>query len=157
MKPTKLTTLVYIAIAIAIVGYFVDNQFVGLGLPAPTAGLNLIILLPSLALILVLSAIPMFRYRRDLKKFLDAKASRPRLVDSAYAVRTVALAKSFSLTGSIFLGWFAGLLVYQLTGTEQTRWIMTSIAILGSLTVIASGLVVEHLFRVPPDENGDAA
>lgn len=157
MKPTKLATLVYITFGIAIVGYFVDNQFVGFGLPAPTAGLNLIILLPSLALILVLSAIPMFRYRRDLKKYLDAKGNRPRLVDSAYAVRTVALAKSFSLTGSIFLGWFAGLLVYQLTGTEQTRWILTSLAILGALVVIVAGLVVENLFRVPPDENGDAA
>ena len=157
MKPTKLATLVYIFLGIAIAGYFVVKQLVGFGLPSPSAELNMVILLPSLALILTLSAVPMFRYRRELKKFLDSKGQRPRLVDSAYAVRTVALAKSFSLTGSIFLGWFVGLLIYQLTGTEQTRWLMTALAVVGAVSVIVAGLVVENLFRVPPDENGDAA
>lgn len=157
MKPTKLANLSYLTAAVAVAGFFVIRFMVGSGLPSPVAGLNMVILQPVLSVILVISSVPMLRYKRALKNFEAGKAKRPGLIDAGYAVRTVALAKAVSLTGSIFTGWFAGLLVEQLSNTEGANIAFTIFAIIGALFMTVAGIFVENLFRVPPDENGDAA
>lgn len=157
MKPTKISNLVTAAALVGIAGFFVIQQMVGSGLPAPTIGLNIVLIQPSLAVILVLSAIPMMRYRRGLKKFEDDKGKRPAPVDSAYAIRTLALAKAVSLTGSIFVGWTLGVLVYQLISPEGTKLLLTILGFVGALVMVAAGLFIENLFRIPPDKDADAA
>lgn len=157
MKPTKITNLIIAAAIVAVAGFFVIQQLVGNGLPAPSTGLNFVVIQPSLALILLLSAIPMIRYRRALKKFEDEKGKRPALVDSNYAVRTLALAKAVSITGSILLGWQLAILFYQLITPEGTKLLLTILALAGALIMAAVGLIVENLFRIPPDRDGDAA
>lgn len=157
MKPTKIVNLVAITVAIGAIGFMVVQLMVGNGLPAPTTGLNIVLIQPSLAAILALSAIPMMRYRRGLKKFEDNKGKRPAPVDSMYAVRTLALAKAVSLTGSIFVGWQLALLAYQLTAPEGTKFALTIFGVVGALVMAVVGLIIENLFRVPPDRDGDAA
>lgn len=157
MKPTKLSNLVTAAALVGVAGFFVIQQLVGNGLPAPTIGLNIVLIQPSLAVILVLSAIPMMRYRRGLKRFEDDKGKRPAPVDSAYAIRTLALAKAVSLTGSIFVGWTLGVLVHQLISPEGTKLLLTILGLVGSLVMVAAGLAIENLFRIPPDKDADAA
>lgn len=157
MKPTKLTNLAGIALIVAVVGFFVIQLMVGNGLPAPTVAVNIILIQPSLALILFLSAIPIIRYRSSLKKFLDSKDVRPKPVDPTYALRSLAFAKSVSLTGSIFVGWQTAILVYQLVVPQTTSFLNPALGILGATTMTVVGIVVENLFRVPPDRDGDAA
>ena len=157
MKPTKLTNLVGIALIVAVVGFFVIQLLVGNGLPAPTVAINIVLIQPSLALILFLSAIPIIRYRSALKKFLDSKGVRPKPVDSNYAIRSLAFAKSVSLTGGIFVGWQSAILVYQLVVPQTTSFLTPVLGILGAITMTVVGIVVENLFRIPPDRDGDAA
>lgn len=157
MKPTKPSNLITAAALVGVAGFFVIQQMVGSGLPAPTIGLNIVLIQPSLAVILVLSAIPMMRYRRGLKKFEEDKGKRPTPVDSAYAIRTLALAKAVSLTGSIFVGWTLGVLVYQLISPEGTKLLLPMLGLVGALVMVAAGLFIENLFRIPPDKDVDAA
>lgn len=157
MKATKLTNLVTIAIAVAVVGYFAIQIMVGNGLPAPTIAINVILIQPSISLILFLSAIPMIRYRNALKKFVDAKGARPKPVDPIYAVRSLAFGKSVSLTGSIFVGWQLAILVYQLLLPQGTGILNVVLGLAGALSMTVVGLVVENLFRIPPDREGDEA
>ncbi|MEN9603549.1 MAG: hypothetical protein RLZZ06_752 [Actinomycetota bacterium] len=156
MKPTKIANLITAALLVGVVGFFVIQQMVGAGLPAPLIGLNLVLIQPSLAIILVLSAIPMLRYRRGLKKFEEEKGKRPVPVDSTYAIRTLALAKAVSLTGSIFIGWAIAVLTYQLISPEP-KLMLTILGFVGAALMVAAGLLVENLFRIPPDRDGDAA
>jgi hypothetical protein len=157
MKATKLTNLVTMAIAVAVVGYFAIQIMVGNGLPAPTIAINVILVQPSISLILFLSAIPMIRYRNALKKLVDAKGARPKPVDSVYAVRSLAFGKSVSLTGSIFVGWQLAILVYQLLLPQGTGILNVVLGLAGALSMTVVGLVVENLFRIPPDREGDEA
>jgi hypothetical protein len=157
MKATKLTNLVTMAIAVAVVGYFAIQIMVGNGLPAPTIAINVILIQPSISLILFLSAIPMIRYRNALKKFVDAKGARPKSVDPIYAVRSLAFGKSVSLTGSIFVGWQLAILVYQLVLPQGTGILNVVLGLAGALSMTVVGLVVENLFRIPPDRESDEA
>lgn len=157
MKPTKVSNLVTAAGLIGVAGFFVIQQLVGSGLPAPTIALSLVLIQPSLAIILVLSAIPMMRYRSGLQKFETEQGKRPARVDANYAVRTLALAKAVSLTGSIFVGWSGAVLVYQLISPEGTKLLFTVLGLVGALIMVAAGLVIENLFRIPPDKDSDAA
>lgn len=157
MKPTKISNLLSAAASVGVAGFFVIQQMVGSGLPAPNIGLNIVLIQPSLAVILVLSAIPMMRYRSGLKKFEDDKGKRPAPVDSAYAVRTLALAKAVSLTGSVFVGWVSGVFVYELISPEGTKLLLTILGLVGALAMVAAGLIIESLFRIPPDKDVDVA
>lgn len=156
MKPTRISNLITAAVLVGVVGFFIIQQLVGNGLPAPTIGLNLVLLQPSLAIILVLSAIPMMRYRSGLKKFETEQGKRPARVDSTYALRTLALAKAVSLTGSIFVGWHLAILVHQLISPEGTKFLLTILGGFGALVMVFAGLFVENLFRIPPETDTDA-
>ncbi len=157
MKPTKISNLLIAALLVAIGGFFVIRQMIGSGLPSPTAGLNIVLLQPALAIILTLSAIPMMRYRAGLKQFEEQKGKRPTPVDSSYAIRTLALAKAVSLTGSIFTGWQAAILISQLLSPVESKLVLSILGIVGALSMVAAGLIIENLFRIPPDRDGDAA
>ena len=157
MKPAKFINLVYLTLAVGIVGFFVIQQLVGNGLPAPTVELNIILIQPALALILFLSALPIIRYRSGLKKFQDNKGQRPKPVDPIYAVRSLAFAKSVSLTGSVFVGWQAAIIVYQLLAPQTASLLNPILGTVGALVMVAVGLIVENYFRIPPDQDGDAA
>ena len=157
MKPTKITNLITAAALTGVAGFFVIQQLVGNGLPAPTVGVNLVLIQPALAVILVLSAIPMMRYRSGLKKFEDGKAKQPARVEPNYAVRTLALAKAVSLSGSIFIGWALAVLVYQLISPEGTKLLLPILGVAGALAMVVAGLIIENLFRIPPDKDADAA
>ena len=157
MKATKLTNLITIALTGAVAGYFVVQLIVGNGYPTPTITLNVVLIQPAISLILILSAMPMIRYRSALKKFVEDKGSRPKPVDSVYAVRSLAFGKSVSLTGSIFVGWQLSILVYQLLLPQGTGILNVVLGLVGALSMTIVGLIVENLFRIPPDREGDEA
>jgi hypothetical protein len=99
----------------------------------------------------------MLRYRSALKKFVEDKGPRPKPVDPIYAVRSVAFGKSVSLTGSIFVGWQLAVLVYQLLQPQSTGVLYVVLGLGGAISMTVVGLIVENLFRIPPDQEGDEA
>lgn len=157
MKPTKILNLIGTAAIVSVVGYFLIQFMIGNGLPTPSMELNVILVQPAIAVILFLSALPMVRYKRALRKLEAGKGSTPAPVESRYAVRTLAFAKSVSITGSIFVGWQIGLLVHQLLGPANQAALGTFFALAGAASMAVVGLIVENLFRVPPDKNVDRA
>lgn len=157
MKPTRITNLIVLFAIVAGAGFFVIRQLVGMGQPAPTIGLNLVVIQPVLATILALSAIPVIRYRRGLKKLESNQGKRPVPLDSRYAIRTLALAKAFSQTGSISAGWSLAVVFYQISSPETARLTLPILDFIGAGLMVAIGLYVESQLRIPPEQEGDAA
>lgn len=148
MKPTKVWTLVSYAIGAAIFGFVLTQILVMRGLAVPVSPVNLPVTIASIALALAIFAIPMARYRAALK---DPKRVAKRLAP-LYAVRVVALAKASSIAGSMFLGWHAGVLITQLSlPAVSDNVLFTILGLLASLITTVVALVVENMFRVPPD------
>jgi len=157
VKPTKISSLIAYVAAVTMVGFVVIQQIVDRGMPAPSAGVSILIVVPVLALYLFVRSYAMIRYRRAMKKFLEEKGKRPSPVDSKYAVSTVVLAKSMSITGSILLGWHLSILWFRLSVSQPTGILPVSLACLESLALAIVGVIVENLFRVPPDSDNEAA
>jgi hypothetical protein len=155
MKPTKITNLLLVMLSVGIVSYFVIQQIIGSGLPSPATTLNIVLLLPGLAVILAVAALPMIRYRSGLKKFETNKGPRPKLVEPAFAVRILALAKAVSLTGSVFVGWLGAVLLHQIDNGAGVP--MSALGVLGAIVMVVTGVLVEWLFRIPPDRDGEGA
>lgn len=148
MKPTKLWSLSSYAIGAAIFGFVLAKTLVTRGFAVPVSPLNLPITLAAIGLTLGLLAIPMIRYRAALK---DAKR-QPKRVPSIYAFRVVILAKASAIAGALFLGWHTGILFVQVTAPNITDSVYLTLGgILASLFTIVVAVVVENLFRIPPD------
>jgi hypothetical protein len=157
VKKTRISNLVVAMAITALAGYFVIRQLSGNGLPTPNADLSMLIIQPVAAIVLGLMAIPIIRYRSALKKFMEQKGKRPALVDSQYAIRTLALAKSLSLTGSIFAGWHIALIAYRVIEVGSEGITLAILGVMGSIVMATVGVVVENLFRIPPDRDGEVA
>jgi Protein of unknown function (DUF3180) len=148
MKPTKPWSLASYAIGAAIFSGVLSEVFVARGFAVPVSPINLPITVAAIGLALALMAIPMARYRSALK---DPKKVAKRL-NPHYAFRVVALAKASSVAGALFFGWHVGILVVQLTlPAVSANVVYTILGVVAALMTTAIALVVEYLFRIPPD------
>lgn len=148
MKPTKLWSLASYAFAAGIFSFVLAETLVMRGFSIPVSPINLPIAIAAIGLFLALLAIPMARYRKALK---DPKKPAKRLAPD-YAFRVVILAKSSSLAATLFLGWHLGILAAQLTLPAVTANVaFTIVGLVASLFTTAVGLIVENLFKIPPD------
>jgi hypothetical protein len=170
MKPTKISALISYAVATSIIGAFVAELLVRSGAPIPVSPTTLVAVLPFISVSLVTFAWPILKYRQAVRARLeqakkDATSSTgsqaPKRVDPFYAVRVALLAKSTAITGSIFSGWHAGVLIALLGSPAPTAGLFwrAILAVAGSIAMVVCGLVVERACKVPPDaklESGDA-
>ena len=148
MKPTKLWSLATYAIGAAVFGLVLSRTLVNRGFAVPVSPVNLPITLAAIGVVILLMAIPMIRYRAALK---EAKR-QPKRVPSIYAFRVVILAKASAIAGSLFLGWHAGVLLAQVTLPNITDSVLfTAGGVIASLFTTVVAVIVEHLFRIPPD------
>ena len=142
--------LAVVTIASAVVGWLVNNWAARNSLPAPILsifGLLTVLLICGATLVLGL------RVRRW------QQGHRERALDPIAAARTLVLAQATAYTGSLLLGWHAGIFVDQLPlwslrpGHAATWGSLAMIA--GGVLMICVGLVVERFCRLPPqDSNG---
>jgi hypothetical protein len=157
MKVTKISTLIAVLLAAAALGYFATRLLVSRGLGVPVSALNLVMALVLISVVLLLLAIPIFRYRAALK---PDQTIRPKRVDPFYAVRVVLLAKATSIAGAVFAGWHIGVLGYQLASpvlVAESLW-RNSFGLVGSLLMVIAGLITELICRLPPEsDSSDAA
>lgn len=152
MKPTRLVTLLGWAISATTAGYLLPKLIVANGGAVPVSQLNIIITLPAIAIILLLAAIPVFKYNRALKKSSGVAIKR---VNPFYAVRLVLLAKAVAIAASIFAGWHIGLVWFQATSPVISPAIWQNVAgLVGSLVMLVVGIVVEKACRIKDDSNG---
>jgi len=157
MKPTKLTALGAYAIATVILGFGVSALLVRGGFALPLSPTNLLITLPVIAAVLVIMALPILRYRAAVKRVIEkpetAKANPPKRVDPFFALRVAMLSKAVAISGSIFLGWHAGVLIALVRAPEvESGSVWRQVfGLLGSIALIVAGLIVENSCKVPPD------
>lgn len=155
MKPTKALNLVALAAVVSIAGFVLATTLVARGLPVPISPNTLLVTLTAISAVLLLLAIPIWRYRDQLKK---TSKTRPKRVDPFYAVRVLLLAKASSIAGAIFIGWHSGVLVYQLISAVivQNLVIKTILGILASVALTASAIAAEQICRLPQDPTPDS-
>lgn len=157
MKPTKATALVSYASATSILGFGVSALLVRSGYALPLSPTNLLITLPVIAIVLVIMALPILRYRAAVKRAIEkpetAKQHPPKRVDPFFAMRVAVLAKAIAISGSVFLGWHAGVLIALVRAPEvESGSVWRQVfGLLGSIALIVAGLIIENSCKVPPD------
>jgi hypothetical protein len=153
MRPTKILTLIGWMVPSITAGFLIPRVLVVNGGNIPITSLSLLLTLPIIGILLVVAAIPMIRYRRALASQLKATTStRPKRVNPFYAVRLVLMAKAIAISGAIFAGWHIGLVWMQLTAPVVAGSIVqNALALFGSLVMLAAGIFVERICRLPED------
>lgn len=153
MKPTKIMTLVGWAVSATTSGYLLPKFVVNAGGAIPISPLNIIITLPLIGVLLVLMAIPMFRYRKaSMARSKDIAKPRPMPMNPFYAVRLVLLAKAIAISGAIFSGWHIGVVWFQLTSPiVPSSTLQNGLALLGAVVMTACAIIVERICRITDD------
>lgn len=153
MKPTKIMTLVGWAVSATTAGYLLPKFVVNAGGAIPISPLNIIITLPLIGVLLVLMAIPMFRYRKaSMARSKDSAKPRPMPMNPFYAVRLVLLAKAIAISGAIFSGWHIGVVWLQLTSPiVPSSTLQNGLALLGAVVMTACAIIVERICRITDD------
>ena len=158
MKATKILNLIAWTVLATTAGYLLPQIVVNQGGSIPISPLNIIITLPLIGIILLLMAIPIFKYRKALlTKAKDLNAVRPLPLNPFYAVRILLLAKSISISGSIFSGWHIGVVWLQLSSPIiPSSIVQNAMALLGSIVMTICAVLVERVCRVIDDGPGSA-
>lgn len=121
----------------------------GAGVPVATP--TILITLPSIAIIELLIAIPIFRYRSELQKFAKTGV-RPKRIDPFYAMRVVVLAKATAIAGAIFLGASLSLVFTQWSQPVVADSIWRNVvALVESVLLIVVALIIERACKLPDD------
>ncbi|MBJ7280738.1 MAG: DUF3180 domain-containing protein [Rhodoluna sp.] len=152
---------VWLALSTA-AGYGYSVWAINNGRVIPVSGITLAISVIVVAVILISLAIPIWKYKRNLKKATaaleqnpTAKVSKPMPVDPFYAVRVLILARAGAVTASMLGGWHIGVLIKQYTSpvvVESSTG--TNIAAgIASLVLLAVSFIVEWMCRLPNDPN----
>jgi len=154
MKPTKIWSLLIAIFVAGVITFVAVKAVVANGGSVPVAPNNLLISIPSIAVIELLAAIPIFRYRRELAKFATS-GKRPKRIDPFYAVRILALAKATAISGSLFTGFALSLVILQATlpVIPDSIWI-NALATLESLVLMTVALIIERACKLPEDSEG---
>lgn len=157
MKPTKILSLLIATIVAAAVTFAIVRAVIANGGSVPVAPNNLLISIPSIAVIELLAAIPVFRYRRELAKFATS-GKRPKRIDPFYAVRIVALAKATAISGALFAGFAVSLVVLQATlpVVPDSIW-LNAAALIESIVLIVVAIVIERACKLPEDGEANEA
>ena len=158
MKPTKIMTLVGWAVSATTAGYLLPKLLVNSGGAIPISPWNIIITLPLIGIVLIVVAIPMFKYRKALiSRAKDAAKPRPMPMNPFFAVRLVLLAKAISISGAIFSGWHLGVVWLQLTSpVVPSSTLQNVLGLIGALLMTICAIIVERICRIPDDGKATA-
>lgn len=153
MKLTNPLTLVVIGSAVGVLGWLAAVLTTRYGLNTPVLPLNALITMGVIVVLTLVLGIRVLRWRNGNKK---------KMLNPILAAWTLVLAQACAYTGSVLLGWHAGIFVDQLRlwnlRSDQTlAWQAVAMAG-GGLVMIVVGLMVERFCRIPPeDSEGESA
>jgi hypothetical protein len=155
LKPISPLIVVAWVLVSGIVGFGYSTFAVNNGLEVPISGITLALSTALIAVILLGLAVPIWKYKRSVTKALTT--SKPLPVNPFYAVRVLLLSKAAAITGAMFIGWHAGVLVKQLTApvvvNDATTPNITALVAASLLLIV--GLVVEQICKLPSDKSKD--
>lgn len=154
MTPTRISTLLAVAVALAVLAYAAAELAYG-SLPQPTASA------PVALVLLAIAELALAKVVRDrVQHRLDAHGRPPRrALHPVQVARAAALAKASSLTGAVVAGGYGGLTAWTagradvLAAAETDAPVAAAAAVAGVLLTI-SALLLERACRVPdpPDD-----
>lgn len=158
MKPISVIGVISWTLLAALAGFGYSNWAIANGFHIPVSGITLSISVAVVCIILLVLVYPIWKYKRNLKKVLEAKDSTVKKVlpvDPFYAVRVLLLAKAASVTASLFIGWHAGVLVKQfLSPVIATEAIAPNLsAAIVSLLLLTTAFIVVEICKLPDDGN----
>jgi hypothetical protein len=138
-----------------ILGFGYSTYAVNNGLEVPISGITLALSTALIAVILLGLALPIWKYKRSITKVITV--SKPLPVNPFYAVRVLLLYKAAAITGAMFIGWHAGVLVKQFTAPvvviDATTPNIT--ALVSAVLLLIVGIIVEQVCKLPSDKSKD--
>ena len=147
MKLTSPLVLLAISVAVGILGWLAAVLSTRYGLSTPVLPLTGLITMGVIVVLTLVLGIRVLRWRNGKKK---------KMLNPILAALTLVLAQACAYTGSVLLGWHAGIFLDQLRlwnlRSDQTiAWQALAMAG-GGLAMIGVGLMVERFCRIPPEE-----
>jgi hypothetical protein len=146
VRRTRPLFLVLFAIIGGGAGWLLQSALTSLGAAAIVPPVTLALTLVAIGAVVIIFAIPVRRSVRDR----DTKR-----VDPFYATRVVVLAKAASVAGALLFGSTASIVVYLLTRNVVAgvgSIFTSSAAVIGSIILLACGLIAENMCSIPPDD-----
>lgn len=156
MKPISVIGVISWTLSAALAGFAYSNWALANGFHLPVSGITLSISVGIVAIILLVLALPIWKYKRNLKKVLDAKSTEVKKVlpvDPFYAVKVLLLARAAAVTASLFIGWHSGVLVKQFTSPVIAQEAIgpNLAAAIVSLLLLAVAFIVVEICKLPDD------
>ena len=155
MKPISPLVITLWFLGSGILGFGYSTYAVNNGLEVPISGITLALSTALIAVILLGLALPIWKYKRSITKVITV--SKPLPVNPFYAVRVLLLSKAAAITGAMFIGWHAGVLVKQFTAPvvviDATTPNITALA--SAVLLLIVGIIVEQVCKLPSDKSKD--
>ncbi|MGO4804538.1 DUF3180 domain-containing protein [Arthrobacter sp. 2MCAF15] len=150
MKLTSPLLLLAIGVVVAIAGWLTTVLTGRYSLATPVLPLTGLVTMGVIVVLTLVLGIRVLRWRNGKKK---------KILNPILAAWTLVLAQACAYTGTVLLGWHAGIFVEQLRlwnlrSNQDLTWQALAMAG-GGLIMVIVGLVVERFCRIPP-EDGDA-
>jgi Protein of unknown function (DUF3180) len=150
VKPVNPFLLIVVGLILAIVGWFATVMTNRYGLATPVLPLTGLVTMGVIVVLALVLGIRVLRWRNGKKK---------KMLNPILAAWTLVLAQACAYTGTVLLGWHAGIFLdllrlWNLRSDQGITWLTLAMAG-GGLIMIIVGLVVERFCRIPP-EDGDA-
>lgn len=150
MKPINPLLLFVIGVAVAVAGWFATVLTTRYSLSTPVLPLTGLVTMGVIVVLTLVLGIRVLRWRNGKKK--------KKMLNPILAAWTLVLAQACAYTGTVLLGWHAGIFVDQLRlwnlrSDQGIAWQALALAG-GGLIMVVVGLVVERFCRIPP-EDGD--
>ena len=154
MRPTRIATLVAVALVVAALSYLVVSTSYG-SLPSPPVSA------PVTLVLLALAELGLARVVRDRVQHRLGAGGRPprRAVHPVQVARAAALAKASSLTGAVVLGGYAALFAWTAPRADALAAAaddapVAAVSALAGLALVVCALLLERACRVPepPEE-----
>jgi len=144
---TSPTVLIVLAVLGAAVGWLLELAMLTTGRPLVIPPITLGAALALIGVIVLVSAIPVYRSVHRASK-------SP--VDPFYATRVVVLAKASSLTGALLGGGGLAIVSFLLSRSVVPALGSVSMAIFaaaGAIILLVGGLIAERMCTLPPDDD----
>jgi hypothetical protein len=155
LKPISPLIITVWVLVSGIAGFGYSTFAVNNGLEVPISGITLALSTALIAAVLLGLAVPIWKYKRSITKALTT--SKPLPVNPFYAVRVLLLSKAAAITGAMFIGWHAGVLVKQFTAPVVVNDATTPniTALIAAAFLLVAGFIVEQICKLPSDKSKD--
>lgn len=156
MRPTRITSLLALALPFAVAGYLAAEFAYG-SLPALPIGAPVTLLLLALAELALARVVhDRVLHRRDSEGRLPRRPLHP-----VQVARAAALAKASSPAGAVLAGAYAGLFAWTAPRADRLAAaaddvVVSGLSALAGLLLVVGGLVLERACRVPRPPHDDA-